>query len=295
MNGLIISALLLASGAMLLLLLVWREQKARRDVVHRLGKGEGAEKERLLREFGSSRLGQRSLNVDSETRLLLDRLGWRKSSRKSLFMVIQLGLPLLLALLVQVLLLFRDEPLTQPWIPMLFALGTGYLIPKRILASAVKKRQAQLAEDISSALPLLRILFEVGMMVEQALRVLATEGRHILPVLSDELHQLLQRVDAGLDLQSELRRTAELMDVDELTDCFVVLEQLAQQGGGAMASLLSMKKLLDERRVTNLQEKVSKMSAKMSIVMVAFLFPALLIVLAGPGFIAIVRAIGDMG
>src|SRR5699024_4355265 len=101
------------------------------------------------------------------------------------------------------------------------------------------------------------------------------------------LQQMLQRIDAGLDLRGELQRTAELMQVEELSDCFMVLEQLAQQGSGAMSSLLSMKKRLDERRLVQLQEAISKMSAKMSIVMVAFLFPALLIVLAGPGFIAI--------
>ncbi|WP_116474263.1 type II secretion system F family protein [Zobellella maritima] len=294
MNWMFICASLLVGSSLLLLLLILHEQKARREVARRLGKGAGHEKDRLLREIGSSRLVQRGLSIDGETRLLLDRLGWRKSRQKSLFLVIQLGLPLLL-LLLRLFTLFSSEPVTHPWVMAFFALGVGYIIPKRILARAVKKRQTQLAEDVASALPLLRTLFEVGMIVEQALRVLATEGRHILPVLSDELHQLLQRVDAGLELKSELRRTANLMDVDELTDCFVVLEQMLQQGSGAMTSLLSMKKLLDERRMTHLQGKVSKMSAKMSIVMVSFLFPALLIVLAGPGFIAIVRAIGDMG
>ena len=46
--------------------------------------------------------------------------------------------------------------------------------------------------------------------------------------------------------------------------------------------------------MTTLQERVSKMSAKMSVVMIAFLFPALLIGLAGPGFIAIFKALGAM-
>lgn len=62
-----------------------------------------------------------------------------------------------------------------------------------------------------------------------------------------------------------------------------------------MSSLLSLKELIDDRRMTTLQERVSKMSAKMSIVMMVFLFPALLIILAGPGFIAIIQALGDMG
>ncbi len=57
-----------------------------------------------------------------------------------------------------------------------------------------------------------------------------------------------------------------------------------------MKSLQSLKLLLDDRRLTRLQEYISKMSAKMSVVMMLFLFPALLIVLAGPGVSAIARA-----
>jgi len=55
--------------------------------------------------------------------------------------------------------------------------------------------------------------------------------------------------------------------------------------------LLALKQLLDDRRLTRLQEYISKMSAKMSVVMMVFLFPALLIVLGGPAFIGIARAL----
>ncbi len=73
-----------------------------------------------------------------------------------------------------------------------------------------------------------------------------------------------------------------------------ILQQLLHQGGGAMKSLQALKQLLDDRRLTRMQEFISKMSAKMSVVMMVFLFPALLIVLAGPGFIAISKAIGHL-
>lgn len=85
-------------------------------------------------------------------------------------------------------------------------------------------------------------------------------------------------------------KTARLLEVDELTDTCVILQQLILQGGGAMKSLLALKQLLDDRRLTRLQEYISKMSAKMSVVMMVFLFPALLIVLGGPAFIGIARA-----
>ncbi len=158
------------------------------------------------------------------------------------------------------------------------------LLPKRLLALAAERRKRQVIVEISTFIPLLRILFESGMAVEQALRVLANESRQLLPVLSSELQMALARVDSGLELSEELNKMAD--------DTSVILQQLLQQGGGAMKSLLTLKQLLDDRRLTRLQEYISKMSAKMSVVMMVFLFPALLIVLAGPGFTALSRAFG---
>ncbi len=147
--------------------------------------------------------------------------------------------------------------------------------------------------EISTFIPLLRILFESGMAVEQALRVLSVEAQKLLPELTSELRLILSRVDSGLELGQELNKTAVMLAVDEFTDTCVILQQLIHQGGGAMKSLLALKQLLDDRRLTRLQEYISKMSAKMSVVMMLFLFPALLIVLAGPGFTAIARAFAN--
>ncbi len=60
--------------------------------------------------------------------------------------------------------------------------------------------------EISTFIPLLRILFESGMAVEQALRVLSNEGKDLLPVLSEEIRVVLMRVDSGLELGEELRK-----------------------------------------------------------------------------------------
>ncbi|MGP7735609.1 type II secretion system F family protein [Oceanimonas smirnovii] len=294
MNALLLSAVLQLLLAILLLLLFFEERRIRAAINRRLGKPGRVDKHKLLSEFAQSRMGQKGIQLDSELRTLLNQLGWRKRTQQSLFISVQLGLPVLLALagvLYGSLFSINHSSL----LTVLTLAGIGYLIPKRWLVGKVARRKRQLAEETEMMLPLLRILFEVGMTTEQALRVLAQESTGILPELSAEIRQMLQRVDAGLSLQEELARTAGLLDVDEVTDCFTVLEQLSRQGSGAMASLHAMKELLTERRVTALQEKVSRMSAKMSVVMVAFLFPALMIVLAGPGFMAIVRAFGEMG
>ena len=296
MNALILSSVLLLAASALLLSLMIRRYIAIRNVVGRLG---GQNQVNTLDAFSQSVVSANSKLFDSEVIQLLNQLGWHKARHRMGFFALQIGLPLLFAALVLAAQSLGtqdgDSDSSMLWLMLFFALGVGYLIPKRILIKASKARQERLAVEVSTMIPLLRMLFEVGMTVEQSLRILVNGGEKILPELTIELQHILLRVDAGLELGEELRHTAFMMQVDELTDTFTILEQLIHQGGGGMSSLLSLKELIDDRRMTTLQERVSKMSAKMSIVMMVFLFPALLIILAGPGFIAIIQALGEMG
>ncbi|WOE80315.1 type II secretion system F family protein [Pseudomonas protegens] len=290
---LLLAAAMLFLGALLLLGNGVLEQRRReRQVAQRL-QGNLTRDNRLgswLRQLGDSRFGQRAVSIDSETQTLLNRLGWRRASQRSLFAASQIATPVLAVCLVIFIQEVAFPNAQSKWLVPMLAAGAGYLLPKRALAYAAHRRQKQIALEISTFIPLLRILFESGMAVEQALRVLSNEARKLLPELTHELRLILARVDSGLELGQELSQTATLLAVDEFTDTCVILQQLVLQGGGAMKSLQALKQLLDDRRLTRLQEYISKMSAKMSVVMMLFLFPALLIVLAGPGFTAIARA-----
>jgi tight adherence protein C len=281
---------LLASGLFICVMVQLRHRA--RQVVQRLdGKTPGESRlSQWLQALGTSRVGQKSVKLDNETQTLLNCLGWRTARQRALFAALQVGVPVLaLALSALVQGLFFPQVI-HPWLVPAFALGIGYLLPKRLLAAAAHHRQKKLAMEISTFIPLLRILFESGMAVEQSLRVLSNEGQQLMPTLTQELRLVLARVDSGLELGDELHKVTRLLAVDEFTDTCVILQQLIHQGGGAMKSLLALKLLLDDKRLARLQEYISKMSAKMSVVMMLFLFPALLIVLAGPGFTALARA-----
>ncbi|MBH3427520.1 type II secretion system F family protein [Pseudomonas alkylphenolica] len=294
--ALMLSAVLFFAAFGLLLSQFVRQQRRQKQVALRL-QGKLSRDKRLdtwLHQLGSSHLAQRLLNLDSESRLLLDRVGWRRQRQRALFAACQFATPLLAlgAGIVAEQTSTSDSPTT--WLVMpLCAMGMGYLLPKRLLAYAAARRQQQIVREVSTFIPLLRVLFESGLAVEQGLRVVSQEARQLLPVLSQELRTILTRVDSGLALAPELEKTAQLLAVDEFSDTCVILQQLLAQGGAAMKSLLALKQLLDDRRLTRMQERVSKMSGKMSMVMMVFLFPALLIVLAGPGFTALAKAMGS--
>ncbi|OEO23392.1 type II secretion system protein F [Pseudomonas sp. J237] len=300
MAWLVMTVLLLMATALLVINLARERQIQHRVAKRLLGTQRFVQhhepsRERWLQQFAGSRLGRRVFSLDGETQQLLSRIGWRRTRQRARFFALQLLSPLLMLALAALVQSLLSKPVEPVWVILLLAAGCGYLLPKRVLAVVAARRQKQLADEVSVFLPLLRILFDAGLTVEQALRVLGQESRALLPALTRELNGMLKRVDSGLDLASELQQLGGLLEVDEFSDCVTILCQLIRQGGGAMSSLLALKKVLDDRRLTRLQEYISTLSGKLSVVMMVFLFPALLIVLAGPGLSAIGRALGGIG
>src|SRR5690606_2507692 len=162
------------------------EQLATRRMMARLGDGGrgGSALVQLGERAGANRLGK----ADPETLVLLDQLGWRSRRRRMLFLCIQAGLPLGLTLIATLLQM---------------GLAVRCLVPKRGRAGRVRRRRARLRQGASLMMAMLRMVFDVGRTVEQALRVVASDGERILPELSRELCLVLNRVDAGLELGQE--------------------------------------------------------------------------------------------
>ena len=292
---LIFAALLMAVGGALLLLLQARNgSREQRLIERRLGAlanpGAGMT-ERMDDSFWVRRLQL----MDSEARQLLQQAGWHESRYRTLYLISVFLTPLLFVLLVLLVKLLRAESEASYAVPLLFAAGIGFLLPKQVLKHFAKARRALIADEMILFVQLIRILFDAGLTVEQTLRVVCLEGRGITPQLARELDLALTRADNGIDLAEELEALARRLQVDPLNDCCGVLRQMLRQGGSARSTLLTLKQLFEDRRLTTLQERIGKLSAKMSLVMMVLLFPALLIVLAGPGGIAITKALGGLG
>lgn len=243
----------------------------------------------LLENIGNRLMHSPSL-VDSEVKLLLSQAGWKRKSDVAVFYGLQALLPILAIPLIAYS-LFLDDLEQKDW-ALLFIIGCGlYLLPKLILARLASSRQARIAEQTPILIHLLRVLLGTGLSIEQALRSLSVDTVTLLPDLAAELQYLLRRVEAGEDLAKAMTETARQLDVPSLTDLARILEQTWRMGGSVMKSLTDLSELIESRRQTDLKEKVSKLSAKMTVVMMLFLFPALLVFLAAPGFLAIFQGL----
>lgn len=228
-----------------------------------------------------------------ETIQLLRQCGWYTIPGRLFFHLSRWLVPVLLVLMTAVYLLLNGESFGIEFLAKAFMAGAvGYFIPKRIIIRKAKNRRAALSREMPTAIHLLRMLFDAGLSTEHALRVLHKEGHVLTPQLSKELTAAFRQIDAGLDPADALAEMAAPLEVNELDDLVAILKQVSRYGGNIRETLVKFAQLMEDRQLSALREYVNVLSGKMSVVMMVFLFPALLIFLAGPGFMSLAKGLG---
>lgn len=246
----------------------------------------------VIRRMGQSRLARWLPKTEQhDTVMLLKQAGWYSPTGRVVFYLSLWLLPVLLMLLVFILVLVKGELNNQALAQLFMAGALGFLMPKNILRRLAKSRRGKLSREMPTAVHLLRMLFDAGLSTEHALRVLHSEGELLTPELSKELKVALRQIDAGLDPADALAKMAAPLEVNELNDTVAILKQVSRYGGNIRETLVNFAQLMEDRQLSALREYVNVLSGKMSVVMMVFLFPALLIFLAGPGFMALVRGL----
>ena len=172
----------------------------------------------------------------------------------------------------------------------LFFASTTTLILLSVLRGRINARASRMEDGIEILLQLTRMLWSTGMTLEMQFRHLTNHLRDIAPDIAFEINVALGRIESGQEREEVLEQLAKCQPYSGMADYFRLLSQLSMTGGRAVQSLQILSDLLRDGRRTRLQEKLTRMSAKMSLIMMVCFFPALLVFLAGPALINI----GDM-
>lgn len=304
MSGWIIMIIVLLTIAALLLLVIAQhlassaDQASQRRFFELLENNSGDDSDPhwmhgVVRRMGQSKLVHWLPKLEhTETVQLLKQAGWYKASGRSLFYLSTWLVPFTLTIVSMLILYVQTEGLNNEAWAKIFIAGTiGYLLPKHILRRRAKERRNKLSREMPTAIHLLRMLFDAGLSIEHAIRVLQQEGKLLTPELAKELTKVLRQIDAGLEPAEALAEMATPLGVNELDDLVAILKQVSRHGGNIRETLVKFAQLIEERQLSALREYVNVLSGKMSVVMMVFLFPALLIFLAGPGFMALAKGL----
>jgi tight adherence protein C len=176
---------------------------------------------------------------------------------------------------------------TALWAIVLAAVG--YYLPDVMLRQKIAKRQREILDDFPDAVDLLTVCVEAGLGLDAALSRVTEELRVKCPVLAEELHLVNLELRAGGTRQQALRNFALRTGLDELNTFVAMLVQAERFGTSIADSLRVYSAELRGKRRVRAEEAAAKVAVKLLFPLMFCLFPALMLVIMGPGIINIYR------
>ena len=244
-----------------------------------------------LEEMLHEVLGKVSRSEMEEMQRLLIQAGWPGARAILTFLLVAWVLPLVLGVLAATYAAVNQDTFINVLFHLLFGFAATFVLVRRLLRWKAQARRDAIRKEVIPFLHLLRMLFEAGLSMEHILLVIEQQGQDLIPNLADELQLVIKRIQTGQDRTDALNEMAAPLEVMELNDTIAMLKQVTRYGGNIRDSLADYTSLVEQRQVSDLREYVSKLSAKMTVIMILFLFPALMIFLAGPGFMGLSKAL----
>ena len=194
----------------------------------------------------------------------------------------------LLMIIVFLLLLVATGLLTKNiMLFILLAIFFGLLIPDLWLKYTIAKRTEKIQKALPNALDLAVVCIEAGMGLDQAFMRIGKEMRKGFPELSDEFNVLNLEVRAGRTRADALRNLAKRTGSQDLKSLVAVLVQTDRFGTSIAQSLRTFADTMRTTRRLRAEEHAAKMTIKMIPPLVFFIFPVIMIIVLGPGFVQI--------
>jgi len=158
----------------------------------------------------------------------------------------------------------------------------GWMLPLLVLRFKVRKRQDELRRTLPDALDLMVVCVEAGLGLNQALVRVGEEMQRISEDLSDELTLVSLEIRAGTPRETALRNLGERTGVSDIRALVSMLIQTDRFGTSIADSLRIHAEELRDKRQQAAEEEAAKVTVKMIIPLVMFVFPAIFVVILGP-------------
>ncbi|MCL7743709.1 type II secretion system F family protein [Guyparkeria hydrothermalis] len=284
---------LLVTGIGMALLFAGPRQRDEREIRQRFGIGKEDAKAPTEKVAPVARQGRLPLR-DPEFIRAVVRLGWARSGG-ILFPQVAWAAAIAAGVFVGLVwALSQGASAYQMAVACLAGGAVGLIGFKRLVMRRAERRMARIKAELPLTIRLVRLLLNSGLAYEMAFRRVAEEGTHVVPELSRELDAVLRRTGTGMPLSQSLSLMQQRLDDVDVSRLVGVLVQLISMGGSIDRSLINLAEDLEKRRESTLRERVNKSSGKMSLIMMLFLFPALLILLGGPAIISLTEGLLDV-
>ena len=158
-------------------------------------------------------------------------------------------------------------------------IAVTWFLPVAWLNNRMRARQDEIQRGLPDALDMLSVCASAGLGFDQSLQKIS---EYWDTELGHELKRTTEEMEMGVSRAVALRRLAERVDVEELTQFVAILVQAERIGMSYADVLHSQAEQMRILRQLRSREIANKLPAKMIIPLVLLILPAMLIVILGP-------------
>ncbi|MCE9650330.1 MAG: type II secretion system F family protein [Parvibaculum sp.] len=148
-----------------------------------------------------------------------------------------------------------------------------------------ERRARRIQRELPPVLDIVLMVLDSGVSIDQCLQYVASASQRSAPTVAPVLIKHVADIESGVPYDAALDRLGQRLAVDEGVDFANLLKQAMFQGGELGPSLRRFSAELSDRRLARAREEGGRRSTYLTVVMVFFFVPVLMVILVGPAFV----------
>lgn len=229
----------------------------------------------------------------SKLRLKLANAGFRTESAPTTFLASKTVVAVVVAAGAVAFAWAKGYSLPNAAGVVLIGAGVGFLLPDLWLSSAGSKRKDTIRRGLPDTLDMLVISVEAGLGLDAALQRVGEDIGPVHPVLSEELQLVTMETQMGIPRTEALTNFAARSGLDEVGALVAIVNQAERFGTSIARALRNQSDALRVKRRQAAEERAQKTTVKLMAPLILFIFPAILVVLAGPAALKMIETLGN--
>ena len=178
---------------------------------------------------------------------------------------------------------------TQVMLSIIALIVLGYFTPNLWVFLMTKTRQEKLVKGIPDALDLMVVCVESGLGLDMTFKRVGDEMLPLCKELSDEFTLTTLEIRAGVSRSDAFKNMNMRTGVSQINSLTTLLNQTSRFGTSLATALRVHADSMRIKRRQIAEATAAKSAVKMVFPLVLFIFPAIFVVLVGPGAIQIVK------
>ncbi|USD38918.1 MULTISPECIES: type II secretion system F family protein [Ferrimonas] len=194
-------------------------------------------------------------------------------------------IPFVVLLAVALYLLLRGHLSSTRFVLLISLSAVGFLVvPDLYLEMRAKRLIRQISGRLPFLLDLMNVCVHTGMTIEASLAHLAGELVMVDPHLARVVRVTVERSKV-VGIEKAINEFYELVPTSETQSFVMTIVQSLQYGSSVGPVLSSLATDIREINMMNLEEKIGKLGAKMSIPLILFIMVPIVVLIAAPGIV----------